>query len=210
MITKEIAKHYLFEVLREAEVLQESYRRFQEAAEDWLRTDAVHEPDGQTLAENLRAERDMQVAIEGILSVYARISLFFFPESRSKQFGKERARVLRELTGIDEKHPLGDRNLRNDWMHLDERIDQMVRQNRLPPVGFQLDQAHRLPSLRRAEIFRLLDPGTETVLVLDRPFPIRALVRAVEHIAQQAVLAFLDNDASLPDTDNELPGEQIS
>lgn len=189
MITTDQAQHYLFEIVREADIVEDCYQRFQRAAETWLKDHYSTTGDSPRSWEGTVAERDMLAALEGILSAYARISLFFFPEPRSKRFGLERAAVLRDMVGIDVSHPVGNRALRNDWMHLDERIDREVRAKGSVPVGYFFQLPHLLSADFVAQTFRLIDPGSETVFILGRAYHLAALVGAVQHINQQAVLA---------------------
>jgi hypothetical protein len=189
VITDIQAQHYLFEIIREADLGERLFRRFQTAAETWLQVEHSEEPDGRTLWTGTEAEHEMEEAIEGILSSFARISLFLFPEKSTGEFGKERGRRLRELTGVTENHPIGNRDLRNHWMHLDDRFDTFVRKHGAAPVGYYLDSAHRVSDPGRAEMLRLVDPGAEKVFVLGRAFELSALANAVEHVGQQATLA---------------------
>jgi hypothetical protein len=194
VITNIQAQHYLFEIVREADLSSRLFRRFQAAAETWLQVEHSKDPDGRTLWTGSEAEREMEEAIEGILSSFARISLFLFPEKSTGKFGQERAKLLRELTGVTENHPIGNRDLRNHWMHLDHRFDTFVRKHGTAPVGYYLDSAHRVSDLGKAEILRLIDPGAEKVFVLGRAFELSALSNAVEHVGQQATLAIAPGD----------------
>lgn len=62
--------------------------------------------------------------LESFLAVASRISLTFFP-ARSGPGGvhTDRGTHLRALAGIDEKHPIADRDIRNKWQHFDEALD---------------------------------------------------------------------------------------
>jgi hypothetical protein len=100
MITDIQAQHYLFEVVRETDLGGRLFRRFESAADTWLRVDHALNADGRTTWTGTEAEREMEEAIEGMLSNFARISLFFFPERTTGNFGVERANRLRQLTLI--------------------------------------------------------------------------------------------------------------
>ena len=64
----------------------------------------------------------MWTAISGLLSAWARASLILFPTRGSK----ERGRVLRELIGVDADDEFRHRDLRDDWVHFDERLDEAL------------------------------------------------------------------------------------
>lgn len=193
MITDIQAQHYLFEIVREADLGERLFRRFQAAAETWLKVEHTEDPDGRTLWTGTEAEREMEEAIEGLLSSFARVSLFLFPEKSTGKFGLERAKRLRELTALADNHPIGNRDLRNHWMHLDHRFDSFVRKHGAAPVGYFLDSAHRVSDSAKAEMLRLVDPGAEKVFVLGQAFELRALASAIEHVGQQATLAIAPN-----------------
>lgn len=192
MIDDDQAQHYLFELVRETELVERLHRRFLAAAETWLKVDHAQDPDGRMLWTGTVAEREMQEAVEGILAGFARISLFLFPSGSAGSFGRERGERLRALTGIGINHPIGDRELRNHWMHLDERFDTFVQQHGSAPVGYYLQREHRVSASSKAEMLRLLDPAAEKVFVLGTEYRLRELADAAEHVGQQAAIAILD------------------
>lgn len=67
--------------------------------------------------------------LEGFLSAWARVSLLFFPTGNGT-LTKERGETLRRLFAIDHASPVNSRDLRNAWMHHDERIDTLISQGR--------------------------------------------------------------------------------
>lgn len=66
------------------------------------------------------SQREIWMAMEGLLSVWARASLLLFP---SRKASEARGSHLRGILGIPNDHLLSDRTLRNHWMHYDERLD---------------------------------------------------------------------------------------
>jgi hypothetical protein len=198
VITDIQAQHYLFEIARESELAERLFERFQRAAETWLEIEHTEDRDGRTLWTGIEAERTMEEALEGLLSSYARVSLFFFPERSSKQFALERGKRLRELVGVDEDHPLANRELRNHWMHHDHRFDTFVQHHGNAPLGYYLGSGHRVSDATKAETLRLVDPGTETVFVLGKEYKLRIISDAVGYVGQQSALAItslVDGDA---------------
>jgi len=192
MITDDQAQHYLFEIVRESDLVGRLYRRFQAAAEAWLSVDHQSDPDGAALWKGTESERTMEEAIEGILSGFARISLFLFPERSTGDFGKQRGKRLRELLGIPDSHPIGNRDLRNHWMHLDHRFDTYLQEHGFAPVGYYLEKEHRVSAGAKAEMLRLVDPARERVFVLGKDFALEVLSDAAEHVGQQAAVALMD------------------
>jgi hypothetical protein len=182
--------------VRETDLGGRLFRRFESAADTWLRVDHALNADGRTTWTGTEAEREMEEAIEGMLSNFARISLFFFPERTTGNFGVERANRLRQLTLIAKDHPIGNRDLRNHWMHLDHRLDTFVQANGMVPVGYYLEKSHRVSTSGKAEMLRLVDPASEKVFVLGQEYQLRTLADAVEHVGQQAALAISELSAS--------------
>jgi len=72
----------------------------------------------------LNTKREMWYSIESFLSAWARTSLIFFPDQRGDQ---ARGQYLRKVFQMDEDHIIGNRKLRNDWMHFDERLDKALK-----------------------------------------------------------------------------------
>jgi hypothetical protein len=187
----ETANHYLWEVSREALLVERLHRAFLDAADAWLQAEHFPEPDGTVLWTSIDSERAMEAALEGIVAGYARISLFFFPSGSAGKRGAERAKVLRELANIDEQHPIADRDLRNHWMHLDERLDEFLESRGFVPIGFHLEMASKIPPAKRADYFRLVDPGTQSVYVLGKRFDLSRIAEAVRHAGTQAAVAII-------------------
>lgn len=67
---------------------------------------------------------------EAFLTAWARLSMLFFPvngqNGDARKFRKERAAKMCEIFGVDENSPLADRDLRNAWIHFDERLDEAI------------------------------------------------------------------------------------
>jgi hypothetical protein len=192
MLTDEQAKHYLFEIAQESELVERLHARFQNAADRWLQAHHQEARDGRVAWTSLESEREMQETLEGILSAYARVSLFVFPAGTAGERGRARAARLRELLEITADHRIGNRNLRNHWMHLDERLDEALETTGEVPVGYQLALANSLSDAQKKLTFRLIDPSEESIYVFGEVFHIGTLANAVRHIGQQAALALVD------------------
>jgi hypothetical protein len=110
----------------------------QRASTNWLRATAVANAvppvgDGGRLAQALGQQVDEQTrlfdALEAFLASWARLSLLIFPLSGKddlSEFRKARGEGLRELLGVTNDSALADRELRDSWMHFDERLDAAV------------------------------------------------------------------------------------
>lgn len=196
MLTDDQAKHYLFEISHEAELVERLFVRFQNAAERWLEATHAESRDGRIAWTSIETEREMQETLEGILSGFARVSLFLFPERNAGARGQARATRLRDLMEIAMDHPIGNRKLRNHWMHLDERLDEALEKTGELPVGYHLALAHRVSEDQKRRTFRLVDPGEESVYIYGEAFHLRSLANAVAHVGQQAALAMVDKLSS--------------
>jgi hypothetical protein len=67
--------------------------------------------------------------LEAFLAAWARLSLLLCPLSGGgafAEFRKARGEGLRKVTGVTEDGVFGDRDLRDAWMHFDERLDSAV------------------------------------------------------------------------------------
>jgi hypothetical protein len=183
--------NYLFEIIREAELVERLYLRFERAADAWLAVKHTVEPTGAVLRTGIESEQEMEEAIEGILSGFARISLFLFPSPSAGPLGSERGERLRQVLAVAADHPLANRELRNHWMHLDERFDQRLLECGAPPVGYYLQLRRRLTPAQRTAILRLIDPGEKRVYVLGKAYSLESIASAVEHVHAQAVVALI-------------------
>lgn len=69
--------------------------------------------------------------LEALLAAWARLSLLLqpaAPKGRKGDFSRARGSLLRELLDIPSGSILLDRDLRNAWMHFDERLDLIIRE----------------------------------------------------------------------------------
>ena len=140
---------YLLELRSLCDILLEQARRLEEAATAWVQADAdahralnasARHPTfegsqtfGAIITEKTRQQGLAWLALEGFLGAWARASLLLWPApSRSRpaedrERTKARGRYLCRILGIDELHELNNRQLRNDWAHYDERLDDILR-----------------------------------------------------------------------------------
>jgi hypothetical protein len=115
------------------------FDRLEMAAAAWLRLDAEwrranhHEqdaPEGAGVAQGDN-QIEMFTAIEAFVATWSRLSYFLWPASRPKEFATKRAALLREVLALPTER-LKDRDLRDAWMHFDERLDLEIEAERRP------------------------------------------------------------------------------
>ncbi|MFL5579167.1 MAG: hypothetical protein ACJ8AO_02255, partial [Gemmatimonadaceae bacterium] len=101
-------------------------------------------------------------ALEAFLAAWARVSLLLFPTHGDKARGK----ALRDVLALTQLAVLNDRELRDAWMHFDERLDAAVK------AGPSFNR-HKWTRSITAEIasvrtLRLFDVDTLTIHFRDR------------------------------------------
>ena len=84
------------------------------------------EPDA--IAEKLNAQTRIFDHLEAFLAAWARLSLLLFP-TKGTQFAAERGNTLQQLLSLPANSVFADRELRNGWIHFDERLDTAVQRN---------------------------------------------------------------------------------
>lgn len=78
----------------------------------------------------LRAQAHLFDTLESFLTAFARVSLLIFPVSRCP-FAQKRGATMQQCLAQDySSSPLNDRDLRDSWMHHDERMDSAVEARR--------------------------------------------------------------------------------
>jgi hypothetical protein len=73
-------------------------------------------------------------SLDGLLACWARLSLLLFPahdNSDAGKWAKTRGKTLRQLLDIPSDSLLANRDVRDSWMHFDERLDHAVQEGRL-------------------------------------------------------------------------------
>lgn len=131
---------YLQEAYELADSLLWRLDRIEKARDQWLLSrsradeqvgaavdDFEHDVFAEALNSSTLAQSDFFLELEAFLAGWARLSLLFWPapgrNSPIASFTQDRGRILRDFLQLDNSHPLNDRNLRDAWMHTDERFD---------------------------------------------------------------------------------------
>jgi hypothetical protein len=144
-------------------------------------------------------EEDMAAAIEAFLSAQARLSLFISPSpvAKVRSRAQQRAAALRARLRLTEKDDLGDRGLRNAWMHIDESIDSYVFEKASAP---NLIVRHvGIADKGRKRVLRLIDPSGLNVWLLGEEYSLRELYDWIDDLNSRL-------DAALQDVEHELHG----
>lgn len=134
-------------------------------------------------------EEDLAAAIEAFLSAQARLSLFVAPSPAARVRARvdQRAAILRMRLGLREGDDLGDRGLRNAWMHIDESIDAFVFEK---AAEANLVIRHvGSPSDARKRVLRLIDPSGLKVWMLGEEYSLREISDWVDEIERRLALA---------------------
>lgn len=134
-------------------------------------------------------EEDLAAAIEAFLSAQARLSLFVSPSpvAKVRSRAEERAAVLRNRLGLGNDDDLGDRGLRNAWMHIDESIDAFVFEKGSSPdlvvrhVGVASQDSQR--------VLRLIDPSGLRVWLLGKEYSLREMGDWVDALERRLGIA---------------------
>ena len=102
--------------------------------------------------------------LEGFLAAYARVSLLVFPISRA---AAERGQSIRSIIGLGEESLINNRDLRDSWMHHDERMDEAIASGRgLTRQRFTLATAVTPDEMKNC--LRLIEMDTLVVHYRDR------------------------------------------
>ncbi|WP_147270269.1 MULTISPECIES: hypothetical protein [Rhodopseudomonas] len=116
----------------------------------------------------------------------AALSRFFFPV-KNETLARARGARLRQLFSIRDDSPLADRELRNSLEHFDERLDEYL----LGDIAGYIFPGPMVQDADLADdvlghIFRLVDPKTETFVLLGRKYSFGPMRNEVERVARLA------------------------
>ena len=104
--------------------------RLRARSSEWVAANSVLEDldsEGDSYHEAFRslvaAQDELFDRVQAFLTSWARVSLLFFP---ARGGDKQRGEHLRRILQLPADHSISDRELRNEWMHLDERLDRVI------------------------------------------------------------------------------------
>jgi hypothetical protein len=133
----------------------------------------------------------------------AALSRFFWPSPQGKKdqpnvkkLKEARGKKLRSSFKLNETSVLYNRELRNAWEHFDERLDLYLLENDsgifCPSC---IVDSHKLADVPRGNIFKLLDPDTECLVLMGEKYffaPIRDEVERIHRLCLE-----LDNHGGM-------------
>ena len=129
-------------------------------------------------------DTQMCAAIEGFLAAYARASLLLFPSRQG--YARRRGGALREFLSIADDHRIADRRLRNDWLHYDERLDQLIQTSDRGRWGFIiLDGSTHAADAFHREFVRMIDPRTLDVFFLGERYSLCDLMARLDDVRER-------------------------
>jgi hypothetical protein len=129
---------------------------------------------------------DIVASAHEALGHAAALSRFFFPVDK-KPLARARAANLRQLFAVSNHSALQDRELRNALEHFDERLDEYL----LGDIAGYLFPGPMVDDAELADdpvghIFRLVDPATQTFVLLGQKHAFGAMRAEVAQIAEAA------------------------
>ncbi len=133
-----------------------------------------------------KSPSEIVASVHEALGHAAALSRFFFPVEK-KALPRARAARLRQLFTVSNGSALQDRDLRNALEHFDERLDEYL----LGDIAGYIFPAPMVEDADLADdeighIFRLVDPQTETFVLLGQKHSFGEMRREVERIAALA------------------------
>ncbi len=168
---------YLFEIRDELlaalwhfEQLEGAATRWLELDDAWRAADEEEEAEAASVHESIRQQAFIFDALEAFLSAWARVSLLIFPViGRGPLAGwrEERAATLQKLLMVVDLQIIEDRDLRDAWMHFDERLDDMVREGKIP-LRQRFARSDEVTDQGRKATLRLIEVDTLRVHYRDR------------------------------------------
>jgi hypothetical protein len=124
---------YIAELRNVCDAAQSRFETLRGAQVGWIRArrrraarHAARQPAEEETARSIEEQTRLFDEVEGFLSLWARASLLLFPIGGARTWRERRGRDLRRRIGVPLTSLLADRELRNAWMHFDERLDSLV------------------------------------------------------------------------------------
>jgi hypothetical protein len=111
------------------EQVESAARRLLELDVAWLAAEEDEEIEIANVNESIRQQALLFDSLEAFLAAWARLSLLLFPVvggDSGAPWREQRAAALQRLLEIPELPIIANRDLRDAWMHFDERLDQMI------------------------------------------------------------------------------------
>lgn len=116
----------------------------------------------------------------------AGVSKFFWPSSKDKLCIK-RGEKLRSAFTQEWVDALKDRKLRNRIEHFDEYLDKFLLKDPMGEIFDLVIENHKLFDPRTQKILRLVDPISESAIILNELFSFLSVYQAVVEINNEAI-----------------------
>jgi hypothetical protein len=121
-------------------------------------------------------------ALQGLLTAAANAAKALWGSGNRLDVAARR-KPLRDSIGVDDTSPLRAVSMRNNFEHIDDRIDAWWNHGASRMyVDFQLGPQSAIGGTPATSIFRSYDPATHHVSFWDQTFDVRALVAEVNRI----------------------------
>jgi len=144
-----------------------------------------------------RAQSRLFDALEAFLTSFARVSVVLFPTGKSS-FTRERGETLSARLQLDDTSPLANRELRDSWIHHDERLDFCV-ENGFEGAGQSFTRSSENAAAKLTTFMRVIELDSLVV-------HFRARDGSPKQQGLHAIVAALrDVDAKLPTAFDGLP-----
>jgi hypothetical protein len=194
---------YLLELASLCEIMLTHAERIEDAAKEWHDHEAatraavrlsIQQPgaggDRGTLdgvQQMVLSQGAIWLALDGFLASWARASLFLWPAparhrtEAQRELSRARGEDLRAILEVKDDHPLNDRDLRNDWMHYDERLDDaLTLYGRVTPQRFLRDGESEPDASLTMRLFDLTN--LYVLFANERRYSLRSLFDAVRDL----------------------------
>jgi len=119
-------------------------------------------------------------SIQNLLNAAANISKAFW--GQRGRFAAER-QALRDSVGIPDTSPLRDVNMRNNFEHLDERLDKWWAESaRHNHADLNIGPIGAIAGLDDIDMFRLFDPHSTEIVFWSQRFNLQSLIDEVQRV----------------------------
>jgi hypothetical protein len=122
------------------------------------------------------------LSLQALLGAIGNVSKLLWPQ-RAKS--STRGRALREMLEVNQASPLKNRQLRNDFEHVDERFEEWIaKPSRFGILIDTLGPPRPVGILEETDSFRQLDPKTMVAYFWTQPFELPVAMSEVSRLAR--------------------------
>lgn len=121
-----------------------------------------------------------------LLNAAANISKLLWGQSGTKTYKKMKVerQALRDVLGVSEQSLLRNVTVRNNFEHIDERIDQWWDESKTRKIidNYVRPRFHAISGVDPIDIFRFYDPGTKKIVFWGEEFDVAAATKEIERL----------------------------